>query len=202
MEPICTEGELGHAMVIMVRGFAQKTQTRGRSNKDAQPPMPYQLCPGDSFGEEILLGIKFRYTYSITAESKVVMYRIGSKEFQDSFRQRPDALRRMKANYCNKNAQLASPSATSSTDFTERLATEHGRSSVLQGGERGVPPSFPDAVFEAFHEITHKLKKLEGQTESPRERTASGGGSSDERHPPKLARKLSKTINGPSYDAE
>jgi hyperpolarization activated cyclic nucleotide-gated potassium channel 2 len=145
IEQICGEGEVGHAMFIIVRGFAEKTMS--------QTGVSYKLCPGDSFGEEIVLGMKRRYAYSICAETKVSLCRINMKEFQEIFKNRPDAISKMKANFERYNT-----SGMSGTRSTDR-----GRSSLLDGGAECVPPTFPDAVFEAFHELGQKIQMFNGQ---------------------------------------
>lgn len=70
------------------------------------------------------------------------------KEFQEIFKNRPDAISKMKANFERYN--LSGMSGTRSTD--------RGRSSLLDGGAECVPPTFPDAVFEAFHELGQKIQ--------------------------------------------
>lgn len=60
------------------------------------PPKP---PAGDSFGEEILLGIEKEYSYSVAATSKVVMLFIPADLFMERFANLPEILNVMRNNF-------------------------------------------------------------------------------------------------------
>lgn len=140
-EHICSTGEAGYAMFIIVKGFAlMNLLDRGR-----------QICAGDSFGEEILLQLRKKFAYTVVAETKMELFKISSDAFAERFKNRADLVDKMKRNFTVFNVDDEIPA---------RPTCERGHASLLQGGKSGVPPSFPDAVFESLRDIGQKVDVL------------------------------------------
>jgi hypothetical protein len=138
-EKIVEKGECASSMYIMVSGTARMTIL----------DKSQQLCAGDSFGEEIILGLRKYYTYSVLAETKVDMFKLDADAFHERFKNRPDFVARMKRNFhTHAEAELEPPSG------------DRTLGSLLRDGKGTMPTTFPEAVFDAFREISHKVDNL------------------------------------------
>jgi hypothetical protein len=143
-ETICFRGERGHAMFVLHKGDARRIDVIDDEFVSSQ------VASGESFGEEILLGICLEYTYTVVAGSKCALLKIPADDFAERFSSRPDLLLRMRENF-DKTVGCGGRS----------LRSGHcGSSSVLEGGCSGVSPSFPDAVFSTLNELLSKVDML------------------------------------------
>jgi CRP-like cAMP-binding protein len=146
-EVVCFRGERGHAMFILTKGTAKRTEEGETST----------VLAGDSFGEEIILGICLEYVYTVTAESKCSLLQIPADSFSERFAARPDLIESMRRSF-DKIRRVAAP-----------RSGHAGSSSVLEGGSTGLSPSFPDAVFTFLHELMSKVDAVNAAHKQERE---------------------------------
>merc|ERR1712048_459601 len=64
-----------------------------------------EITIGDSFGEEIILGLEDCYRYAIVASTDIVAYLIPESGFVESFTNMPDIIEQMRRNYNEMNSQ-------------------------------------------------------------------------------------------------
>jgi hypothetical protein len=99
-------GDYGYAFSVIIEGSAV-TDFSGKPLKEDGEALA--LCesssasqvilPGDSYGEEILLGLTRTYVYTIVACQRTVISQIPSEEFMMHFQSMPDLLSRMQKNF-------------------------------------------------------------------------------------------------------
>merc|ERR1712232_1232960 len=87
--PITTLEEPNIAMYVILEGCVEKTGEDG---------IAHMLSPGDSFGEEVLLGVKNKYEYKTSALTTVSMCMIAKREFEECFDSMPDVRDTMRKN--------------------------------------------------------------------------------------------------------
>ncbi|KAJ8599999.1 hypothetical protein CTAYLR_001836 [Chrysophaeum taylorii] len=90
-------GDSGEGMYVIARGNGLQL---GASPLDAEPdPTKVRdLGAGESFGEEVLLGLEKSYAYTVDAVTALEMCAIPTEEFLKCFNGMPDILARIKAN--------------------------------------------------------------------------------------------------------
>lgn len=93
---VVTIGQVGSAMYIVVSGFLLMEAAFERQEK---------LGPGQSFGEEVLLGFLESYEYTVTVKEKVKLQMVQEAEFLKLFRTMPNELERMRHNALEHNPQ-------------------------------------------------------------------------------------------------
>ncbi|CAJ1381076.1 unnamed protein product [Effrenium voratum] len=97
-ERITSYGSMGSGMFVILDGIAIMDP-----NAEGTPPrssrIPEVLRAGDSFGEEVLLGIVKEYAYTVAATSKVVMLFIPADLFMERFANLPEILSLMRKNF-------------------------------------------------------------------------------------------------------
>merc|ERR1712176_162693 len=96
---IVTLGDEGFAMFMIISGTATM-----ESNLGSKTP----LGPGDSFGEEVLLGLMDLYTYRITANTLLHMEMVHEDCFLRLFKHMPTTITRMRKNFCDLQPQWRS----------------------------------------------------------------------------------------------
>lgn len=97
-ERITSIGSIGSGMFVILDGIA----IMDHNAEDAHIRLsraPEVLRVGDSFGEEILLGIEKEYSYSVAATSKVVMLFVPADLFMERFANLPEILNVMRNNF-------------------------------------------------------------------------------------------------------
>jgi len=153
-ERIAVTGHSASSMFIMIEGTAEFEDSHQWFVFDGKTECPKtKLNPGDSFGEEILLGFESRFEYTVVAASMATLYEITCAAFYDKFSDMPEMIDMMKANFRDMTGQaLCGP-------FGKR-----GQSSLVNGGTSGVPPCFPDVVLDAFSLIMSKAHAIEEST--------------------------------------
>merc|ERR1712110_1179149 len=91
---ITITGQAGTAMYIIVSGTARmETETSGKK-------VVHTLGAGESFGEEIILGLLEQYDYTITATDRMRLHMILEEDFVKLFRNMPTIIERMRRNAC------------------------------------------------------------------------------------------------------
>jgi CRP-like cAMP-binding protein len=101
-----------------------------------------RLKGGDSFGEEIILGLEEQYHYTIVSATVLHMYAISVHAFTDAFHHMPDVIHKMHANFI----QNRGPSARQRTG-----PPRSGYPSVVEGG---TPSTFPSVVLDSLQHIS------------------------------------------------
>jgi len=86
---ICEDGEAGSAMYIITKGIAHKTV----QNSDET----IRICTGDCFGEEIVVGCKEAYEYTIIAATDIELIYIAEDELRNCLVSMPDVFKSMRA---------------------------------------------------------------------------------------------------------
>lgn len=116
---IAEKGEVGSAMYIVVSGWLQ--MDTGDEEVDEDGVLGSQstnwhtlategkinLGPGQSFGEEVLLGLVETYEYTVTVLEKTKLEMIFENEFNSIFQCMPNELERMRQNALELHPQLA-----------------------------------------------------------------------------------------------
>lgn len=106
------------------------------------------LRSGDSFGEEIILGLEEVYHYTIVATTGMQLFAISVSAFTQAFEHLPDVMHKMHANFVQNDCP----------DANAKKAN-NGRSSIKNGG---VPSQFTEEVLDALQDI----KNLSETTQS------------------------------------
>jgi hypothetical protein len=94
---ITKAGESGSAMYMIIDGKIVK-------DHEGQPQM--KLRHGDSFGEELLFGLREKYEYTTKPECDSTLYMIIEEDFQDCFRMMPDVIQKMTDNFLEMHGSL------------------------------------------------------------------------------------------------
>jgi hypothetical protein len=94
---ITAKDEAGTAMYFIVAGSVRLDEETDEENSKRI------LLPGQSFGEEVLLGLIDNYTYSVTTMEKSKFQMITEEEFLTLFQAMPNVLERMRANAIDMN---------------------------------------------------------------------------------------------------
>jgi len=151
-ELVVGENEPGVAMFIIVSGHANISVLGDAAVKRS-------LGPGDSWGEEVVLGLEQRYDYTVTATSKMTLHMIPEKAFFDCFMTWPDMVENMRANYLKRRKDL---SATSVNNFNDQ---KHVRKSI-----------YPDNTQSVSHlkDIQDHLDELQSGVDTILEWTTQG----------------------------
>lgn len=93
---ITTAGEVGTAMYVIDTGFLQMRSLNGTVTK---------LGPGQSFGEEIVLGLAEGYGYTVVVLEDAHLEMILESEFLHAFQTLPRQLQRMRLNALELNPE-------------------------------------------------------------------------------------------------
>lgn len=107
---IVTFGEPGTAMYIIIEGVAIFDAGHLWTSEDQQEVDPMQCAPeqkeykqsltvGDSFGEEVILGLEQEYHYTIHAQTSVKMFAISEEAFLHAFSHMVDIQHKMHENF-------------------------------------------------------------------------------------------------------
>eukprot|EP00929_Paragymnodinium_shiwhaense_P086995 TRINITY_DN47335_c0_g3_i1.p1 TRINITY_DN47335_c0_g3~~TRINITY_DN47335_c0_g3_i1.p1 ORF type:complete len:832 (+),score=139.13 TRINITY_DN47335_c0_g3_i1:91-2586(+) len=157
-ERICGYGEPGLAMYILT--FGEARFEAGHQYVLCADGTTYEkitrLAAGDSFGEEIILGLEERYSYTIVASTEVEMQSIPEDSFCDRFKTMPDVMQQMRNTFLD-----------SSDEYGARpLRSTKARSSIMGGGQQlGVPTAFSDHVLDALAKLEQSVSVM--QTPNP-----------------------------------
>jgi len=115
---IATRGEVGIAMYIVFLGSLEMlggdadeelhddALEKTRSREQARRSQSRLIVPGQSFGEELLLGLAEHYEYTVKATEKCELEMIRQDEFLKVFSLFPNALERMRENTLEMKPQL------------------------------------------------------------------------------------------------
>eukprot|EP00931_Biecheleriopsis_adriatica_P104497 TRINITY_DN79168_c0_g1_i1.p1 TRINITY_DN79168_c0_g1~~TRINITY_DN79168_c0_g1_i1.p1 ORF type:complete len:674 (+),score=112.11 TRINITY_DN79168_c0_g1_i1:32-2023(+) len=96
-EQITSAGEIGHAMFIIIGGFAiMERESEKRADGETAP---ITLKTSDSFGEEIILGMQNTYEYTVTAASLCELFMIRTELFMHHFIDLPQVREQMLRNF-------------------------------------------------------------------------------------------------------
>lgn len=103
-EQIAENGHVGHGMFIVIDGTLamkrrRKTSMDSSSSTSTNKTRLEFLYAGDSFGEEVLLGITGVYDYDINTKSLCVMIMIRVELFMKHFANVPEVLIQMRNNF-------------------------------------------------------------------------------------------------------
>jgi len=112
-----------------------------------------RLLPGYSFGEEVLCGLDDKYAYSVVAKGSVRLFKISAKGLRDALHDMPQMMELLKRTCLE----------TSGSTIVRTLGRP-GHSSLLIGGNNGMPSSFPDEIFGALRDLNANMKELQGGT--------------------------------------
>jgi len=88
-----------HGKVRLERGGHTKGQPCALRQSHSQLLSCIMLQDGDSFGEEIILGVEDCYGYTVTTISKVTMFTISEKQFAQQFESMPEVYTQMRENF-------------------------------------------------------------------------------------------------------
>jgi CRP-like cAMP-binding protein len=106
-EIIASYGEYGYSMSVITEGSAVMDTTQEPvTTRDAaialceNPSASQMLLPGDSFGEEILMGVTRTYAYSVVAVQATRAH-IPAEEFLMKLHSMPDIVQKMRSNFDN-----------------------------------------------------------------------------------------------------
>lgn len=133
-ERIVTSDEPGVAMFIISDGSAHMSQQARDGSMNER-----KLGVGDSFGEEIILGLDERYTYTVTSTSPMSLHMLQELEFKACFQALPEMFTLMTENYlrCQQlQRQDATSSKMSSVDSTGSRMTRSPTSGLLSHSRR------------------------------------------------------------------
>lgn len=152
---IVANGDPGTAMYIIIQGVASIEKGHQLAPKDAhteeaKSTKANQLTHGDSFGEEIILGLEEDFHYTICAKTAMKMYAISKEHFIHTFRHMPDIRHKMHDNFM-QNRRPHTPHMNAETK---------GRASLRDNHAGGIPKSFPDAVLDALKDIGDHTKNI------------------------------------------
>jgi signal-transduction protein with cAMP-binding, CBS, and nucleotidyltransferase domain len=117
---IVTTGDPGTHMFIILDGKAyfesgHQWSVQGKDESDDEVTAADMECKqtlqrGDSFGEEIILGLEEEYAYTINAFTIVRMYCLAEDVFVDAFRHMPEIVHRMHDNFVAQQNAPPKPS--------------------------------------------------------------------------------------------
>mmetsp|Transcript_37640 Transcript_37640/g.86975 ORF Transcript_37640/g.86975 Transcript_37640/m.86975 type:complete len:666 (-) Transcript_37640:80-2077(-) len=97
-ERITSKGSMGHGMFVILDGIAIMEQAPGETSNRISKAAEV-IRAGDSFGEEIVLGLEKDYGYTVAATTKVVMLFIPADDFMAQFASLPEILSIMRNNF-------------------------------------------------------------------------------------------------------
>jgi len=116
-ERIVTYGDPGINMYVIIDGkacFEQGHQWKARDPLEVEDELKAQqreckqtLTKGDSFGEEIVLGLEEEYHYTIIASTAMSLYSICESKFLQAFHHLPDVMHKMLPILCRTVAQMS-----------------------------------------------------------------------------------------------
>jgi len=149
-ERIVRRGESGLAMFILAEGSARFEQghqwkaekSAEKKEKDAEN-RAHNLQVGDSFGEEIMLGLEETYQYTVIATCRVVAFSIAEQAFSDRFRLMPDVKKSMIANF-KKNKEPEK----------KQVLKAHPVSATI-------PEGFPETVMAILKDLSRRFYVME-----------------------------------------
>merc|ERR1719482_997586 len=157
---LVTKGDAGTEMYILIHGqavYVEGHQWMPRDPEEVEEDIEPNadglqfteiLGNGDSFGEEIILGLEEQYFYTICAATQIRYFSISEGDFQNAFNHMPDIISRMKENF-QRNAR---PDMEHSQNTQGRAALSSRRTSWST-----IPAAFPDVVLDSLLEIKHSL---------------------------------------------
>jgi len=140
-DQIVSHGDPGTSMYVITDGFAfidlrGQTATEGASNGTEIKKKDKRLLKnGDSFGEEIILGLSEDYYYTVVARSPMQLCSLEVGAFSQAFHNMPELLGKIKENYFKtlRRSEHMSPVASILADNEKMKAEveaspEHGES--------------------------------------------------------------------------
>jgi CRP-like cAMP-binding protein len=106
---IVSYGDPGIAMYIVTKGYAfldggEYALTDGAEDGQTKKVKTF-LKAGDSFGEEIILGLEEDHFYNVVARTSIIMYMSGEDAFTKAFQNMPEIRHKIRENYMNKRKQ-------------------------------------------------------------------------------------------------
>lgn len=158
-EIIVEIGDAGVGMYIVAEGsacFAQGHQWK----RDAIGSASNDIGAGDSFGEEILLGLERSYQYTVITTSKVVLYHIPEDHFLDVFKGHHELIHRMRSNFVDL-------STVNDAKIAVGGSPPCGRASLVNSNSGALPHGFSDAVIDSFEDVQKTLNVLVEALASP-----------------------------------
>lgn len=160
MDRIVSVKEPGDTMFIIIDGAARKqvplkgglgdgtSSTNSAVRRVTDRMENTTLKTGDSFGEEVLLGIVEVYCYSVTALTNMTMFMIPKAGFRPLFENIPDVLHSLK--------ELA-------TENLKCKNVDHihmkplNKASLLGGGAATFPPGFATDLFNMLENLQSEI---------------------------------------------
>eukprot|EP00929_Paragymnodinium_shiwhaense_P118954 TRINITY_DN9084_c0_g1_i2.p1 TRINITY_DN9084_c0_g1~~TRINITY_DN9084_c0_g1_i2.p1 ORF type:complete len:873 (-),score=228.69 TRINITY_DN9084_c0_g1_i2:96-2714(-) len=163
-EQVVSAGNIGTAMFIIVEGQArrfsgfgplvrtlsrlQKSEIEGASfgrtsssdSMGSSRSMPRILHPGDSFGEELLLGFEREYSYSIFALTRLGLLMIPREDFTERFGGMTDFMATLRENFLQKPGERHSR--------IQAMIERHSQTTVAQTAPRRHLSSRPSLADE------------------------------------------------------
>jgi CRP-like cAMP-binding protein len=165
-DEIVSKGDPGNAMYIIINGVASIEHGRHFAAKDDDGPPEFpngtqaesadkkqepvinnKLTIGDSFGEEIILGLEENCSQTIVAETPMKMYVIDKEAFLKKFQHMPEIRHKLRSNFLQNTRPDVS-----------RKQEKRGRATLK---EDGIPKAFPDAVLDSLNEISQNCSKMQ-----------------------------------------
>jgi len=142
-ETIVNKDDPGTGMYIITDGIASL-------RRDGDMGDSRDLCAGDSFGEEVLLGKERQYRYSVVAKEKVTLFEVPQLQFTAQLKSMPHLMTRILMNY----------STLTGRDTQRPSVRKGGRSSLIRAGSIGIPPEFSDEVITVLHDFATRLDDM------------------------------------------
>lgn len=120
-EFVVREGDPGYAMFILVDGVARYDTGEPWCPKGVSPRRRRytQMIAGDSFGEEMVLGLAETYAYSIVAWTFCTFHVFPEDRFREQYRNLPELHRRMLCAFVKSRLHPTDPGATA---YLDRIA--------------------------------------------------------------------------------
>lgn len=160
-DEICTKGDPGTSMFIITEGVANFEEGHLKvakcpidNREDAANDnwdITNKLTIGDSFGEEIVLGIDQFYQYTVMAKTSLKMYTIHKDSFVHAFRNMPDVREKLKRNF----------TANTKPDVLHRDKMK-GRANLRDGA---IPKAFPDTVLDLLKDVSQSVNVIKSKQE-------------------------------------
>lgn len=140
-----------------IAAHADVAITKGSAIMMGENDASTNVASGESFGEEVLLGLAMDYAYTVVAERRCTLLQILADEFAERFASRPDVMYRLKCNFQKAH------------DKPSHRSGHVGSSSVLEGGYSGLSPAFPDVVLGHLTEVFGRMDSLHSDVKMIRE---------------------------------
>eukprot|EP00747_Dinoflagellata_sp_TGD_P117407 gnl/TRDRNA2_/TRDRNA2_172599_c2_seq1.p1 gnl/TRDRNA2_/TRDRNA2_172599_c2~~gnl/TRDRNA2_/TRDRNA2_172599_c2_seq1.p1 ORF type:complete len:688 (-),score=101.04 gnl/TRDRNA2_/TRDRNA2_172599_c2_seq1:330-2222(-) len=153
-------GEPGAGMFMIAEGVGHFEVGHQWTQVSPGEPMirKTDIVRGDSFGEEILLGLEDLYRYTIIAAQDIVAYFISEASFVQEFAIMPDVIEQLRRTY-----------KESLNVFSEQQQTRSGKSSLIHssGCDMVMLTGFPDTVLEHLSQINERMNSVHQRLAKP-----------------------------------